>query len=203
MHGEGRGLVTRQHFAPVGQFQGINLAADFIHHRQIGLVEHVAHVLQLFHAHAMFAGNRTAQVDAHVQDLAGQRFGPFQRTGLAAVVENQRVQVAIPGVEDIGDAQVILFAQRFNFGERVPQPAARHHPILDNVVRAQPPDRGKGTLAPLPDPGPVRVIFGNPHFVRIRRLDHLEQMGKLGLDLDGFALQLDNQQGSSIRDSRR
>ena len=77
----------------------------------IGLVVHLAEELPLLQADAVLAGDRAAEADAEAEDLGRQDLGAIVRARLAAVVENQRVQVAVARVEDVGDANAVLARQ--------------------------------------------------------------------------------------------
>ena len=76
----------------------------------IGLAVHLAEELPLLEADAVLAGDRAAEADAQAQDLRGEHLGAIVRAGLAAVEEDERVQVAVAGVEHVGDADAVLRA---------------------------------------------------------------------------------------------
>ena len=78
----------------------------------------------------MLAGDRSAERDAQPEDLGGQRLGAIVRAGLASVEEDQRMQVAVAGVEDVGDADAVLRRQLLDGDQRLTQPrcAARRRP---------------------------------------------------------------------------
>ena len=65
-------------------------------------VEHVGEILELLDADAVLAGDRAAHLDAQPQDAAGQGLGAFERARFAAIKEDQRMQIAVAGVEDVG-----------------------------------------------------------------------------------------------------
>jgi len=52
----------------------------------------------------VLAGERTAVFQTRVHDVSGKLLGALGLAGYIVVVEDQRVQVAITGVEDVGDA---------------------------------------------------------------------------------------------------
>ena len=85
----------------------------------------------LLEADAVLAGDRPAERDAQPQDVGGQRFGALERAGLAAVEEDERVQVAVAGVEHVGDADAVLARDSsLDADQRLAQPrcAARRRP---------------------------------------------------------------------------
>ena len=125
-----------------------------------------------------------------MQDFAGQRFGARQCTGLAPVVENQRVEVTVAGVKDVGDADVVLGAKAVDGGKGLAQFATRDHTILHNIIWAEPAYGRKRAFAPLPNAAAFGVIFGHADFLRARRGDNLFQLGELAFDLHGLRLRV-------------
>ena len=95
-------LIARQHFAPIGQLLRVHGQPQLVHDGQIRLTEHFRHIRQLFHTHAMFAGDGAAHFDAEGQNFAGQLFGPLQLTRGAAIVQNQRMEITVAGMKDVG-----------------------------------------------------------------------------------------------------
>src|SRR5699024_3971408 len=52
--------------------------------------------------HPVLAGDGPAVFDAQAEDGAGDLLGPLGRTGFGVVEQHQWVEIAIPGVEDVG-----------------------------------------------------------------------------------------------------
>ena len=92
------GLAT-----PCGSI-GVTQAAHAVEIR--GAV-HLAEKGALLEADAVLAGDRSAEADAQAEDLGGQDFGAIVRACLTAIVEDQRVQVAVAGMEHVGDADAV------------------------------------------------------------------------------------------------
>ena len=67
--------------------------------------ELVAHQVALLDADAVLAGEAAADLDAELQDLGAGFLGLLQLARLVDVEEDQRVQVAVAGMEDVGDAR--------------------------------------------------------------------------------------------------
>ncbi len=57
----------------------------------------------------MFAGEYAADLDTQLQNFRAQFFRPLQLPFGIAVVQDQRVQVAVPCVKDIGDSKALGF----------------------------------------------------------------------------------------------
>ena len=94
----------REHLAGIEQPVGIEGAFQPLLLGQIDLVEHLRHQVALLDAHAVLAGQHAADLDAEAQDVGAERLGPLQLARLVGVVEDQRMQIAVAGVEDVGDA---------------------------------------------------------------------------------------------------
>ena len=60
--------------------------------------------------------------------------GPFQLVGDVGVVEDQRMQVAVAGMEDVGDFQTLVRANLRNFGQNFGQPRQRNGAVHTVVV---------------------------------------------------------------------
>ena len=188
-----RGLRIREHLAPVRQLAGIDRHADPAHRVQIDVVEHLAQVLPLLHPHPVLAGDRAAEVDAESEDLARQLLGAPQFAFDPAIEEDERVQVAIARMEDVGDPDPVLFAEPLDLRQSLAEARARHDAVLHDVVRAQPPHRRERALAALPDAHPVVRVAGDVFEVGLRLPDDFQQQFALGGDLLLLALQLDDQ----------
>jgi len=67
------------------------------------VAELYAHFTQFFYADSVFTGNRAALFDTELQNLTPELFGLFQLTRVVGIVEYQRVEVAITGMENIRD----------------------------------------------------------------------------------------------------
>ena len=82
----------------------------------------------------MLAGDRAAHLNAHLEDAAGQGLGPLECSLLSAIIDNQRMQVTVAGVEDVGTAHTRLGRKLADVTQGLAEPAPRHHTVLDNEV---------------------------------------------------------------------
>ena len=55
----------------------------------------------------MLAGQHAAHRDAEPQDIGAEGLRRLELARLVGVIEDQRMQIAVAGMEDIGDAQAI------------------------------------------------------------------------------------------------
>src|SRR3954464_15765276 len=91
----------RHDLAGVGQPGRVERAAQALERVQVLLAEHLRHVLLLVDPDAVLAGDRPAGVQAGVEDEPGELLGALGFALHAAVVADERVQVAVAGVEDV------------------------------------------------------------------------------------------------------
>src|SRR6267143_1651597 len=70
--------------------------------------------------------------------------------------------VAVAGVKDVGDAQVVPGADRSDLRHDLRQSAARHDAVLHVVVRRESPQSAECALAPFPQALPFCLILGEP-----------------------------------------
>ena len=124
---------------------------------------------------------------------AAQRLGAIVRAGVAAVEQDQRVQVAVAGVEDVGDADAVLAAERLDADQRLAEAAARHDAVLDDEVGAEAADRRERRLAALPDRHPLVGVLRDADFVGAGGADQRLELDELRVDVGGLAFELDEQ----------
>ena len=71
---------------------------------QIILGELDGHQIALFDPDTMFTGQHTAHLDTASQDIRAEFLGPFQLAGLVGIEQDQRMQIAVTGMEHVGNA---------------------------------------------------------------------------------------------------
>src|SRR3954468_15373288 len=150
----------RHDLARVGEPAGVERAAQLLERGQVGLVEHLRHVALLVDADPVLAGDRPALGQAREHDLAGQLLGAL---GLALAVADERVQVAVAGVEDVADLQPVLAREGVDALEHLGQPRARDHAVLHVVVRRDAAHGREGGLAHLPEDLTLANVAGDAH----------------------------------------
>ncbi len=161
---------------------------------EVGLREHHRHQVALLDADAVLAGQHAADLDAELQDFRAERLGLVELARLVGVVEDQRMQVAVAGMEHVGDAQAVVLRQFADALEHLRQPRARDGAVHAVVVGRDAPDRRERRLAAGPEQQPLllggRHLAGDGLAVARDRLDALDQVIDLGLR----AVELDDQQ---------
>ena len=93
----------REDLAGVGDVVGVEGAADQLHRVQVVVGEHPRHVGGLVDADAVLAGDRAAGGDAEVEDRAADLLGRLAGALDRVVEQHEGVQVAVAGVEHVGD----------------------------------------------------------------------------------------------------
>ena len=114
--------------------------AHLLHHVEVVVGEHARHVVPLVRADAVLTGDRAAGLDAVGEDLAGDFLGQRRLPRNPLVVADQRVQVAVAGVEDVADRQTRSLAERARSGRalRAASCAARRRPARSSSATRGP-----------------------------------------------------------------
>ena len=110
-----------------------------------------SHQIALFHANAMLTGQAAADFHAKLQYIGTKGFSAAKTIGVIRVKHNQRMQIAITGMEHIGDLERVLIAHLANAPQHARQFAGWNGAIHAEVIGADAPDRAKGTFAAFPD----------------------------------------------------
>ena len=184
----------RKHLAGIEQALGVEGAFQPLLLVEIDLGEHHRHQVALLDADAVLAGQHAADLDAELEDLGAELLGAVEFAGLVGVVEDERMQIAVAGMEHVGDAQAVFLRQLRDAREHQRQLGARDGAVHAVVVRRDAADRRERRLAPGPEQQPL--LFRGRDLARHRaavardRLDALDQM----IDLGRRPVELDDQQ---------
>src|SRR5580693_2301021 len=155
----------REDLARIAQAGRVERAAQQLHGVQVAGPEHLRHVLGLVGADPVLAGDRAAVGDAQVENGAGHLLGGLLRARYGVVEQNQRVQVAVAGVEHVRDPDPGRGGQLRDPVEHLGQRGPRHHAVLHDVGRADPAHRGERGLAPGPDRRALGRVVRRPDLV--------------------------------------
>ena len=98
----------------------------------------------------MLAGDRSADANAQLENLTGRLLGERFLTGHRGVVENERMKVAVAGMEHIRDAQTRFVRQARNLLQHAGNLRARNDSILHHVIGADAADCGERALPSAP-----------------------------------------------------
>src|SRR5688572_19507164 len=97
-------VTFREHFVGVEQARGVEGVLDAGEGRQVVAGEDEGHVVALFSADPVLAGEGTAGGDAGVEQIVAGVEDALDVARLAAVEEHQGVEIAVARVENVGDA---------------------------------------------------------------------------------------------------
>src|SRR5579864_7703686 len=98
----GAAVQLREQLAGVEQPLRIEGAFEALLLVQVNLVEHGRHEIALLDADAMLAGENTADLDAEAQNVGAEGLRPLELALVVGVVEDERVEIPVAGVEYVG-----------------------------------------------------------------------------------------------------
>ncbi len=127
---------------------------------QLARLELGAHGVDLLATHPMFAGDGAPHRHAQIEDAPAQGLGLLQFAGAIGIEEDQRMQVAVAGMEDVAHRQAVFRRQGLDTAQDFGQGATRDGAVHAVVVGRQPPHGGKGVLAPGPEFLPLGLVAG-------------------------------------------
>src|SRR5207249_6006824 len=117
---------------------------------------------------------------------------------IALVEEEDRVDVAVAGVEDIGNAEPVAFGRPGDVAEDVRHARPRHYAILRAVVGCEAADGAEGALAALPERGALRVVTRHAHLAHAVPATDGGDPLRLRVEADRGAVELDQEDGARV-----
>jgi hypothetical protein len=136
------------------------------HDFQIVVGEQQRHEFVLFHADAMLAGDGASSIDAILKNHAAGLVRALHLVRIAHIKQDARMQVAVPGVEDVADLQLALLGHALDVAQHLGNVAARDDAILGVVGRRQASEGSERRLATLPQQLALRIVGGAPDLAR-------------------------------------
>src|SRR5262245_38354935 len=91
----------------VQQLRGIEHFLDGVNHRELVRVELRTHLLQLLDTDAMLTRDGAANGYTKAQDFAAETLCLLELLGHVGVVQDERVQIAVSGMKDVGNTQTV------------------------------------------------------------------------------------------------
>src|SRR5262245_65400184 len=101
------GLARGEDLAGVAEATRVESLAELVHEREVGLAEDERHVVHLLEPDPVLARDGTADLGAHLEDLAARLDHARFLAGNARIVEDVRMQVAVARVEDVADTETV------------------------------------------------------------------------------------------------
>ena len=112
--GFGRPGGRRNHFAGIAKTLRVQGRLDAAHRFDIGFPEDQRHLHQLLRADPVLPADGPAEIGANLEDLAPRLVHPRQLVVVAIIEEDQRVEVAVPGMEDVPDGELVFLGDPFD-----------------------------------------------------------------------------------------
>ena len=114
------------------------------------------------------------------------------------IKENQRVEIAVAGMEDIPVLKSIFFCDDRNLGQSFRQLCPWYGAIVDQEIRRQTCDRAKRPSSTLPEPVALSVVFGLVNIAAtVFHADFPDAFG-LVLEAGDWTFNLNDQHGRSV-----
>src|SRR5215471_4739940 len=145
---------------------GIEDAAQAVHEIQVGVGVLEREILGLVHADAVLAGDAAPEGNARAQHLLVGALGPLQLARIPVVVTDERMEIAVAGMKDIGDEHAVARGDGAHLAHDHRQLGPRHHRVLEEVGGREPPHGAGGRLAPSPQQGAFGIVAGQTHLER-------------------------------------
>src|SRR5262245_50331395 len=184
-------LGVREHLVRIGPLLGIEDRAQSCHREQIVRSEEQRHLGDLLDPDPVLAGDAAAKRHARLQDLPASGEHPGHLVGSTLVEQDDGMDVAVAGVEDVADAEPVPLRRRGDGAQDVGDARARHHAVLRAVARREATDGPEGALAGLPECGALRVVACEPQLTRVPgAADHLHPC-HLVVEAGGRSVELD------------
>ena len=146
----------------------------------------------------MFSGDAATHVDAFVQDLVAREQHALDLFGVAFVEQQDRMDVAVAGVEDVDDADAVPRARLGDELQDLGQLRARHDAVLRAVTGAQAADRAERLLAALPQQQPFFRRIGGAHLAGPRLAADLDDFAGFVINGDFEPVDFDEQDGRRV-----
>src|SRR5947208_11108032 len=153
------GRVRRQELFRVHEPLGVENTPQAIHEVQIGISILKRQVLRLIETHTMLARDGAPHRDAGVKQLLVGRLRALEFIRVSVVIEDERVQVAVARVEDVGDLHAVARADRAELPHDRGQLGTRHDGVLQEVGRREAPDGPRRFLPALPEQRALRGVL--------------------------------------------
>src|SRR4051812_29382923 len=98
----------------------------------------------------MFAGDAAAEIDALAKDFIARFQHAFDLFSISFIEQQDWVNVAIPRVEHVDDANSVFHAAGDDELKNLRELCSRDDTVLSTVTGTEPPDCAEGLLAALP-----------------------------------------------------
>ncbi len=147
-----------------------------------------AHRADLLHADAVLAGDRAAERDAEFENVGAERVGAFPFARLVRVEQDQRMQIAVAGVEHVHAAQRVFLFHLFDRAQHAAEMLARNRAVHAVVVGRDAAGGRKRVFASRPEAQALGFRLRDDALRRTGGLEHALDLGDLLGDFLGRAV---------------
>ena len=161
-------------------------------------VNMVSHEVPLLNPHPVLARQNSAQSDAQPQDVGPERLRLPDLPRLVRVVQDERMEIAVSGMEHVGDAQAVPGGEVRDAAQRLGETAPRNRPVHAHVVRADGADGGERVLAARPEPQTLGLAPRDGDRIRTRGPGDFRDPADERIHLAGRAVQFADHQRSGV-----
>ncbi len=154
--------------------------------------------MHLLDADAVLTGHAAPELETGEQDLPTGRQRARRLGGIALVVQNDGMDVAVAGVEDVADAEPVARARRLDAREDLGEPRARDDAVLRAVARRQAADRAERAFPALPERRAFRLVGGAAYAGGTVAAAEVFDAGRARVEARGVAVDLDDQHGARV-----
>ena len=185
-------------FAGIEGGVGIEGVVDAAHEIEVGIGKEERHEFGFFHADAVFAGKSAANFDAIADDFGGGFQGALELHGVAGIVEDDGMQVTVPGVEDVADLKAVLIADLSDAAQSLREFRTRNDAIKDVIAGGQATERAESVLAAFPEEVALGVVAREADFAGTVRVANFCDRGGLSGDGFGEAFDFNEENGGAV-----
>src|SRR3984957_20074971 len=129
----------------------------------------------------MLAGDRSSHGNAVFQYFVAGANRIAKLLLVALVKQNNRMQIAVPGMKNIPDPQIIFPADLLDAPARRRKLGPRDHAVLGVITRRKPPRRAKRILPTLPQKITFARIAGHANLPRVMSRTNVGDAARVGL----------------------
>src|SRR5207249_9306323 len=144
------------------------------------------------------ARDRAAHRDTGVEQRLVRRLRVLELLGVPVVVEDERVEVAVTRVKDVGDLHAVALGDRAERAHDLGEPGARHHAILKQVRRREAPHRARRLLASFPQERALALVARDSDVESAALAADRRHALRLCQDLGARAVQLDEEHRARV-----
>src|SRR4029077_3163726 len=120
-----------------------------------------------FHTHAVFSGERATDFEAVADDFGGGLHGAFELRGVARIVKDDGVEVAVAGMKNVADLKTELCADLLDAAKGLRQFRTRDDAVENVIAGSETAKRTESILAAFPEELALGIVAGDADFASV------------------------------------